>query len=277
MSSGGYVLGHSAQELERLQRQGAYLAPLTREVLRRGGVGPGMRVMDFGAGTGDVTLLVSELVGPNGQVVAVERSAEALSHARARVHALGLTNVVFVEGDEQLAQEHANPRGFDAVVGRLVLLHQKDLGGALARLSALVRPGGMVAFHEIDMNGGIWSSPELPLLKQVFGWICTTFQRGGMPGDISLQVKGELERLGFQGVTVLREGRLESGPSSGVYDWFSNVTRTLLPAMEKMKVATPGEVGIDTLAERLREEATARQACFIPVMFMAAWARKPNG
>ena len=41
-----YVLGHSAQELERLSAQARHFEPFTRQVFQTAGVVPGMRVLE---------------------------------------------------------------------------------------------------------------------------------------------------------------------------------------------------------------------------------------
>jgi ubiquinone/menaquinone biosynthesis C-methylase UbiE len=43
-----------------------------------------MRVLDAVCGAGDVSILVAELVGPNGAVVGVDRSADVLATACSR-------------------------------------------------------------------------------------------------------------------------------------------------------------------------------------------------
>ena len=53
------------------------------------------------------------------------------------------------------------------------------------------------------------------------------------------------------------------------------VTRTLLPLMERTGLATAAEVGLDTLAARLREEVVAADATVVPPPLIGAWARKP--
>ncbi len=94
-----YVLGHSADELERLTRQGQYWSEPTLEVLQRSGVTSGMRVVDVGCGPGDVSLLAATMVGPSGSVWGIDRSPEAIAAARARAKAAGLSNVQFQSGD----------------------------------------------------------------------------------------------------------------------------------------------------------------------------------
>ena len=46
-------------------------------------------------------MLTARLVGSEGEVVGVERDAEAVASAAARVAQVGLSNVRFIQGDAQ--------------------------------------------------------------------------------------------------------------------------------------------------------------------------------
>ncbi|MEO7156385.1 MAG: hypothetical protein ABI039_02415, partial [Vicinamibacterales bacterium] len=59
-----YVLGHAADELDRLIKQAAFFGDLTEHTLKLAGLAPGMRVLDLGCGAGDVSFLAASLVGP---------------------------------------------------------------------------------------------------------------------------------------------------------------------------------------------------------------------
>ena len=48
-----------------------------------------------------------------------------------------------------------------------------------------------------------------------------------------------------------------------------------LALMERTGVATAAEVGVDTLAARLREEVVAADATVVPPPLIGAWTRKP--
>ena len=50
--------------------------------LERAGISPGMRVLDAGCGPGRLTLPASIMVGPSGQVVAVDIQRRMLKHAQ---------------------------------------------------------------------------------------------------------------------------------------------------------------------------------------------------
>ena len=75
----GYQLGSADDELARLELQGRALSPATYMIFDAAGIRPGMRVLDLGCGVGDVAFVAADLVGPDGYVVGVDRSPEALA------------------------------------------------------------------------------------------------------------------------------------------------------------------------------------------------------
>ena len=76
-----YALGYSDHEARRLAEQGALLEDLTQDMLRRAGLQPGMHVLDIGCGVGDVSLLAARMVGPEGQVLGIDRAASSVETA----------------------------------------------------------------------------------------------------------------------------------------------------------------------------------------------------
>ena len=171
-----YILGHDRDELDRLIAQARFLGDLTEEVLRRAGVEPGMRVLDVGCGTGYVSFLAARLVGPTGAVLGVDRSAEAVEVAQGRARDAGLGNVSFVVQD---LSEVTVAAPVDALVGRLVLMYLDDPGAALRRLLEGVRPGGVVAFQEMDM-GAFTCEPDCALWTATGDRVVQTFARAGI-------------------------------------------------------------------------------------------------
>src|SRR4030095_15037468 len=97
--SADYPLGHTDAEHERLIRQAHRVGPITERFFREAGIGSGQRVLDLGSGVGDVAMLVARIVGPSGEVVAVERDRNSIAKASARVIEAGFQNVSFRESD----------------------------------------------------------------------------------------------------------------------------------------------------------------------------------
>ena len=135
--------------MERLRRQAQLVNPITRQYLIEAEIAPGMRVLDVGSGVGDVAFLAAELVGPSGEVVGDDRSPDALGLARSRAKERSLANVTFRENE---LSAMAFDQLFDAAIGRYVLGFQPDPAGLLRKIARLVRPGGIVLFHEPDLT-----------------------------------------------------------------------------------------------------------------------------
>jgi ubiquinone/menaquinone biosynthesis C-methylase UbiE len=149
MNTSEYAFTDRGHEQRRLASQAEDFDPLTECVFRAAGLVPGMRVLDLGSGAGDVAILAARLVGREGEVVGVERNPNAVASATARVAQADLSNVRFMQGDVQTLNGVAD--GFDAAVGRLVLMYLPDPAAALRRVAALVRRGGVVCVQEGDM------------------------------------------------------------------------------------------------------------------------------
>jgi ubiquinone/menaquinone biosynthesis C-methylase UbiE len=265
-----YVLGHSNEELDRLIQQARFFGDLTENVIRLAGLEPGRRVLDVGCGAGDVSFLAASLVGPEGEVIGVDKSPEAIALASQRATAAGLTNVHFVTEDlsELILEEPV-----DALIGRLVLMYFADPAVILRRLTNLLKPGGLVVFHELDTTASK-SEPVCELFETTTSLIEQAFTRAGADIKMGLKLSRVFQEAGLPRPQMIQEARVENGPDSEAYNTVTKLTRTLLPLMERTGIATAAELDIDTLASRLRAEAMANNATWISPAFIGAWARK---
>jgi 2-polyprenyl-3-methyl-5-hydroxy-6-metoxy-1,4-benzoquinol methylase len=265
-----YALGYSTDEFRRLELQGAFFRDLTEDVLRRAGIDSGMRVLDVGCGVGDVALLAGEFVGPTGSVLGIDRSHEGIEIARRRAAAAGQHWTLF-EASE--IETYATPQRFDAIVGRLVLGYMPDAPAALRRLTELLRPGGVAAFQEIALPL-IRSVPPGPLFGRCSEWVTRAFGPAGFEIDMGGKLHATFVDAGLGTPQMIAAGRVGGGAGSPLYDYMAGVVRSLLPMIERFGVATADEVGIETLAERLRQEALASNACIMLPPLVGAWARR---
>ena len=76
-----HVLGTHDEEIARLGIQHQVWRPHMLDAWARAGMTRGSRVVDFGAGPGYATCDAAEIVGPRGQVTAIERSPHFLEFA----------------------------------------------------------------------------------------------------------------------------------------------------------------------------------------------------
>ncbi len=267
-----YVLGHSQQELARLERQGEIFSVETRDVLRRAGIKTGMRILDVGCGAGDVSMIAAEKVGPTGSVLGIDNAATALTTAQARAKRAGYDWLRFREAD---LYGFDDDERFDAIIGRFILMHIPDPVAALKHLRRLLSDNGLVAFIEMDITQA-GAVPEMPLLTQCIDWIVETYRHVGVEPNMGSKQYATFRAAGFH-PRLTGTTRIESGPESIVYQFTAQTLVSLLPAIEKHGIATPDEIGIDTLADRLRVAAVAGDHCIMLPRLIAAWASKPAG
>lgn len=99
---------------------------------------PGDRVLEFACGTGIVTVDVAPHVA---HIRAIDISDEMVIRARNKVSGDGLTNVEVTQTD--LFDPSLEEGSFDAVMAFNVLLYLDNFEKVMARISALLKPGGM--------------------------------------------------------------------------------------------------------------------------------------
>lgn len=267
-----YALTRSQDEYERLGRQALFVNGTTEPLLRDAGLGPGMRVLDVGSGAGDVALLAAGIVGPRGEVVGVDVDGGALRIARGRAAALGLSNVRFVEGD--LATAEAGTE-FDAAIGRLVLMYRADPAAALRAVAARVRSGGIIAFQELDLDPAVAarSLPEASLWNDTGRLVIEAFRRAGMQVRMGRQLFGAYTAAGLPEPAMREEALVGGGPGFGGYAWMAGVVQGLAPLMRSLGLDVPG--ALDTLADRLRDDAVGNGTVVWTPSFVGAHATKP--
>src|SRR3974390_2561236 len=119
-------------------RDDVYRRPLAT-ALERLGVGAGWRCVDVGAGGGDVSVALAEVVGRDGRIYAVDSdpAARDLVAEAAATHSQVLAIT-------QAGEDLVLPEPVDLAFCRFLLLHVVDPLAVLVRMAASVRPGGWV-------------------------------------------------------------------------------------------------------------------------------------
>ena len=268
-----YLLGHTEEELRRLDIQGDLYRDITRRAFRDAGVGPGMRVLDIGCGSGDVSLTVAELVGPDGHVVGVDRGSKAVETARRKTRDLGVENVRFETCE---IHEIDRPEAFDALVGRFVLMHQPDPAAALAAAVRSVRPGGVVvmieSYMELIRTGG-HSEPTSALYDRIVRFKSDVVRGAGA----DLHAGGRLPRTfveaGLDPPVCRLETRVEGGRESPYYEYVEQSVRSMLPEARRLGLAGFSEEDVEGLAHRLRQEVVQMNGSLVVWPVVAAWTR----
>lgn len=129
-------------------RDDVYRRPLAT-ALERLGVADGWRVVDVGAGQGDVAVALAEVVGHHGRVYAVD--SDPLARDETAGAAAAHSQVVAIT---QTAEDLLLPEPVDLAFCRFLLLHVVNPGAVLARMASVVKAGGWVVAQEPVTSAG---------------------------------------------------------------------------------------------------------------------------
>ena len=269
-----YVLGRSAEEYARLTLQARILRPYTERFFRAAGLAAGMRVLDVGSGMGDVAMLAADVVGPGGHVTGVDLDANVLDQARRRTLENGCSPWVTFEASA-LDTFHTAQQ-FDALVGRFVLLYMPDAAATIQHLLRFVRPGGIVAFHDLDLMDPRPSHPPCALWDQGYRVVTEAFARVGAPTDFGRRIGPAFVRAGLPFPTIAAECTAGGGPGSYLYPWLATTVASIAPRLEALGLSMPPDLlPLGTLAKRMEAEALRANSQVMASVQYGAWTRNP--
>jgi len=196
MAERDYVLGTHDDEIYRLGFQHRVWRPRALDAWARARIGDGCKVIDFGAGPGFATMDLAEMVGPNGEVHALERSRRFLDTLEAQAKARGFTQVKAHEVD--VMTDAIPVRDADAVWARWIFAFLPKPKEALQKLVNAIKPGGTLVFHEyIDYQ--TWKlAPPAPNFEKFVDEVSANWRASGGEPDIARHLPAWLTEMGLK-------------------------------------------------------------------------------
>jgi demethylmenaquinone methyltransferase / 2-methoxy-6-polyprenyl-1,4-benzoquinol methylase len=143
-----------------------------RDAVRATGLRAGMSAVDLACGSGSLTRLLGEAVGPSGSAIGFDVSEAMLREAASRA---GSSSIRYELGDAlALPLEDAT---VDAATIAFGLRNVADYRACLAEMARVTRPGGRVVILEIATPSGgfgrwvaeLWFRRIVPLIGRVAG------------------------------------------------------------------------------------------------------------
>ena len=248
-----YVLGTHDQELARLGLQHRVWRSVVLDCWKKAGITVGSRVLDVGAGPGYATVDLAEIVGPTGEVVAIERSSKFVQALEETCRSRGLTNVKIHELD--LMTDDLPRRDYDFSWCRWVVSFVNDPALFLKKLADVIRPGGRTIFHEYGHYTTWKFFPRRASLEEFRTHVIATWREAGGDPDTGLQLPSWLTNNGFAVRSV--EPRIFClRPSDYMWQWpsrFIQVHLLRLLELGQIEAAFADQVRSDLAAAEKEE------------------------
>ena len=125
-----------------------------------------MNAMEFGCGTGLVTLDIAQRVK---MLSAVDTSMEMLAVLREKIRLSGIENIEPICHDFSIPSNSPDDeKKFELIYSSMTLHHIDDTATFLARISGLLAPGGIIALADLDREDGSFHDDPLEKVHHGF-------------------------------------------------------------------------------------------------------------
>lgn len=126
------------------------------------GLREGMKVGDFGAGSGHYSRAAAGVVGVNGRVYAVDVQEDVLKHLKLNTHEHHRGTIETVWGDiEQPGGSHLRDGSLDAIILANTFFQIENRAGLVAEMKRVLKPGAkLLVIDWTGSFGGMGPSPE---------------------------------------------------------------------------------------------------------------------
>jgi SAM-dependent methyltransferase len=190
-----YILGTNDEEIQRLGLQHSVWRSVVLDCWKNAGITVGSKVIDVGAGPGYATADLAEIVGREGSVTALERSAKFLEAMRRTCRERGLTNVNIHEVD--LMSDPLPGMDHDFSWCRWVASFVSDPALLVKKIGATLRLGGRAIFHEYGHYQTWEFSPRFPEQEEFKKHVIQSWLETGGKTDVGLDLPPLLAQNGM--------------------------------------------------------------------------------
>jgi SAM-dependent methyltransferase len=171
---------------------------VVEEQARFGGIGPGMRVIDIGCGSGKTTSVLHALVQPGGKAIGIDISESRVCYAKAHY---GREGIDFVCRDMRDPLDDLGE--FDFLWIRFVLeYYRAEAWRIVQHVTGVLKPGGVICLLDLDYN--CMSHFEMPerLEKTLRELVETLEMKADFDPYVGRKLYSYLRKLDFADIRV---------------------------------------------------------------------------
>jgi SAM-dependent methyltransferase len=223
-----YVLGTHNEELARLGLQHRVWRPVVLDCWQRAGITVGKRVLDVGAGPGYATVDLAEIVGPTGEIVALERSGNFIRAMEQACRARSLANVKIHQLD--LMTDELPKGNYDFSWCRWVMSFVNDPALLIRKLCGVMRRGSLTIFHEYGHYETWHFFPRLANQERFREHVIATWRESGGEPDGAVPLATLLPANGFA-IRSARPHLFCVRPTDYMWQWPATFIEIYLPRL----------------------------------------------
>lgn len=196
----------------------------TRELLRKAGLAPGYRFVEFGCGMGYVTRWAAS---EGTRATGIDVNEDQVNASRALAHEAGLANADFRTGSiyaPDLAAE-----SLDMAYCRWLMVHLERPVEAMRVIYQALKPGGVMVCEEAGVSA-VYTEPRSAAYEEMREIALRAGRDRGVDYDGGRYAHLWAKEAGFELVHVAAyHPHYLNGPHKGFWNWtFRNLTRSLV-------------------------------------------------
>ncbi len=242
MATNDYIISGGMDGKTRLNLLSGVLNPYTKQLLRTLGIATGSSFLDMGCGGGNVSIMVANMIGNTGHVVAVDFDDQIIALAEQDAISQGVHNISFKTASAYDVSLHHE---FGTAYARFLLSHLKSPAKVLDKMMRSVKPGGKVIMEDVQFSGH-FCHPACDAFNQYLDYYTALALRNGQDPEMGITLFSLFQQAGLSEVGV---DMIQPTFSSGPGKWMAWITLDRIKqALIENELAT-----LQTVDELLRE------------------------
>ena len=228
---GAYVLGTDPSELHRLGFQHQVWVSEALQGWKQAQFSYGQTILDLGCGPGFATIELAYLVGPEGRVIAVDKSEQYLQHLAKLADQHGLKYIEIIHSTVE--ELELKDESIDCIYHRWVLAWMDGIDAIIEKMSSCLKSGGKIVSHEYFDWATLQLSPSIPEWDTIVKAVLKSFNAGGGNINIGRVLPTMLEERGLE-VQSIRPMVKMARPDQLEWNWPNTFFKIYFPKVVEM-------------------------------------------
>ena len=269
--SNHYLLGTSDEEIERLGFQHKVWSDSVLSLWEEAGFSGGHDILDLGCGPEFASLELADIVGPEGNVIAVDASEKFIHFLNQQLKNSGIKNI-----RSQVSDVHEldlPESSVDGVFARWVMCFVKNPEKVIAETVRVLRPGGSL----VIMDYFNYLSVNIFAVRESFSKLFKAYNQ-------SLLDQGGTYDIGQYLPKMICENHLEivclrpicriARPDTKIWEWFILFTESFMPKLIQQGYMNQSDR--KAFLNDFNKASNDPAAFFYPLPVLGIVAKKPH-